>query len=429
VTATAADTGRVITGDRNPVVDLVCALALVAVVLGHWLKQGWYVDASGTLHRAGLLGIAPWTHPLTWVFQVMPLFFLVGGYVNALWWRHARERGIGYGPWLAGRIGRLTRPLLPLLAFWVVVVPLAPFVGLDGEWLRIASLTSLVPTWFLAVYVVVVALVPLTLAAWDRWGLWTLVGASAAALFVVGLSLGLELDLVGDLNVLLVWGAIHQAGYAWRDGALARRSHALLLAVGGLAATLAVVTVGPYGVSMVGVDGFGVNNTNPPRITILSFGLAMIGLVLLAEPVLQRLAVRPRIWSLVVLLDLRMMTVYLWHLAALPILGALSLWLAGIGLHDFPDSGAWWAWRPAWLAALALTTVGLVAMFGRFENPVQRPTHCVTALPVLEVLAAAVLLGILADRGLGPSGAPWFVVAGTLMVLGTLDRLFQRESR
>ena len=151
MTATTSDAGRIVTGDRNPVVDLVRALALLAVVLGHWLKQGWYVDAGGTLHRAGLLGVAPWTHPLTWVFQVMPLFFLVGGYVNALSWRHARDRGIRYGPWLAGRVGRLTRPLLPLLAFWVVVVPLAPVVGLDGEWLRIASLTSLVPTWFLAV--------------------------------------------------------------------------------------------------------------------------------------------------------------------------------------------------------------------------------------------------------------------------------------
>ena len=210
---------------------------------------------------------------------------------------------------------------------------------------------------------------------------------------------------------------------------LARGASTYSLAVGGLAATLALVTVGPYGVSMVGVDGFGVNNTNPPRVTVLFLGLAMTGLVLLAEPALHRLAVRPRVWSLVVLLDLRMMTVYLWHLTALPILGALSLWLAGVGLQDLPDSGAWWAWRPAWLAALAVTTAGLVAVFGRFENPVPRPTDCSTALPLLEVLAAAALLGILADRGLGPSGAPWLVVAGTLATLGALDWLFRRESR
>jgi hypothetical protein len=69
-----------IPAERNRVVDLVRVLALCGVVLGHWLKQGWYVDDSGILRRAGLLGIAPWTHPLTWIFQVIPLFFVVGGY-------------------------------------------------------------------------------------------------------------------------------------------------------------------------------------------------------------------------------------------------------------------------------------------------------------------------------------------------------------
>jgi hypothetical protein len=51
--------------DRSRAVDLVRVLALGAVVVGHWLKQGWYVDAAGGLNRAGLLGIATWTHPLT----------------------------------------------------------------------------------------------------------------------------------------------------------------------------------------------------------------------------------------------------------------------------------------------------------------------------------------------------------------------------
>ena len=91
------------TTERNRVVDLVRVLALGGVVLGHWLKQGWYVDHE-TLHRAGLLGIAPWTHPLTWIFQVIPIFFIVGGYANAVLAARA-TRGTRYGPWLAGRVG------------------------------------------------------------------------------------------------------------------------------------------------------------------------------------------------------------------------------------------------------------------------------------------------------------------------------------
>ena len=83
---------------------------------------------------------------------------------------------------------------------------------------------------------------------------------------------------------------------------------------------------------MVGVDGYGVNNTNPPRATILFLGLAMAGLVLCAQPALERLTQRPAVWWPVVMVERRVMTVYLWHLTALAILGAVSLWLGGVGL-------------------------------------------------------------------------------------------------
>ena len=413
--------------DRNRVVDLVRVVALGGVVIGHWLKQGWYVDDGGGLHRAGLLGIATWTHPLTWVFQLIPVFFVVGGYANAVSWRHAQVRGQGYGPWLAGRMGRLTRPLLPLLAFWCVAVPLAPYLGLDDDWVRIASKSSLVPTWFLATYVVMVALVPLTMAAWERWGAWTLaVGLLALPVDVV--SLRTDSLLVGGLNMLLVWGTLHQLGYAWRDGVFRRRAWAALLGVGGLAGALALVTVGPYGVSMVGVDGHGVNNTDPPRATILFLGLAMAGLVLAAEPALARFAQRPRVWGSVVLVERRVMTVYLWHLTALAILGAVSLWLGGLGLHGEPNTAGWWALRPGWLLALTLTTLALVALVGRFEDPVPPAPWCPAALPLAEVACTTVFLGLLADRGLGQSEhltPPWFLVLAAFVTLAAFDRLLR----
>ena len=132
MSATSADAGRVVTGGRNPVVDLVRATRpRRRWCSGHWLKQGWYVDDAGSLHRAGLLGVAPWTHPLTWVFQVMPLFFLVGGYVNALSWRHARDRGVrATAPWLAGRVEPADPPAGPApRLLGRASVPVAPLVG------------------------------------------------------------------------------------------------------------------------------------------------------------------------------------------------------------------------------------------------------------------------------------------------------------
>ncbi|MBJ7357848.1 acyltransferase family protein [Nocardioides sp.] len=222
---------------RSRAVDLVRVLALAAVVLGHWLKQGWYVDAAGVLHRAGLLGIAPWTHPLTWVFQVIPVFFVVGGFANARSWRSASLRGASYGAWLAGRTERLTRPVVPLLLFWLVATPLAPVVGLDGEWLRIASVTSLVPTWFLATYVVIVAVTPLTMTAWERWG----VGAPLAGLVAVCLvdlwSIRAASTAVGAVNLLLVFGTLEMVGFAWSDGWFSDRRRAVACSASGLVVT------------------------------------------------------------------------------------------------------------------------------------------------------------------------------------------------
>ena len=116
---------------RNRVVDLLRAAAILVVVLGHWTVAAVYVDDAGELRRGDLLELATWTHPLTWVVQVMPVFFLVGGYANALSWRSARTRGTTYGGWLRARLRRLTIPVLPLMLFWAVVAPVAHALGAE----------------------------------------------------------------------------------------------------------------------------------------------------------------------------------------------------------------------------------------------------------------------------------------------------------
>jgi len=411
--------------ERSRAVDVVRVLALGAVVLGHWLKQGWYVDAGRDLHRAGLLGIAPWTHPLTWVFQVIPVFFVVGGFANARSWRSARDRGVGYGAWLAGRTERLTRPVVPLLLFWVVVTPLAPVVGLDGGWLRIASLTSLVPTWFLATYVVVVALTPVTLHAWERWG----VLAPAAGTVVVGVvdlvSIRTGSTAVGALNLLLVFGTLESVGFAWADGWFADRRRAAACALGGLGTTMLLVWLGPYGMSMVGVDGHGLNNTSPPRATVLSIGLFLACGAISVEPWLARVVAHPGRWRAVVAVEARLMTVYLWHLTALGLLGAAALAAGGTGLTAYPDTREWWLLRPAWLLALAAATLTLTVLVGRWEDPTARRAGSGTSatLALLEVAVGCAGLGYLASEGMTRGVTSWGVAAGTAAALLVLDRL------
>jgi peptidoglycan/LPS O-acetylase OafA/YrhL len=104
---------------RNRVVDFLRAAAITVVVLGHWTILA--VSADGGVQPHGVLDQARWTHPLTWVFQVMPIFFLVGGYSNGLSWRSARRKGQGYSAWLRARVRRLGIPLIPLLLSWFLI--------------------------------------------------------------------------------------------------------------------------------------------------------------------------------------------------------------------------------------------------------------------------------------------------------------------
>ncbi|MDP3890964.1 acyltransferase [Nocardioides sp.] len=386
--------------DRNRVVDLLRAAAIAVVVVGHWLMAAVHVDASGDLRRGDLLSLADWTHPLTWVLQVMPVFFLVGGYANALSWRGAQLRGASYGAWLRARLRRLIIPVLPLMVFWAVVAPAAHGLGVSPAALRIASMASLVPTWFLAAYVVVVALTPVTLALWDRLGWGSVVAGVLAGGLIDAVSITTDQLLVGFLNYVVVWGTVHQLGYAWLDGALSGTRRRLVLAAVGLAGLLVLVVAGPYAVSMVGLDGTGINNAYPTRVTLAFLGLMQAGVVMALEPLLRILAERPRVWRAVIVVNARIMTVYLWHLTALGVVVALSLTLDGAGLRLTPNTASWWVTRPLWILVLGLATAGLVALLGRFEQPAadHRPAPH-PARPLLAMVGVCAGLGLMADIG------------------------------
>ena len=99
---------------RNRYVDFLRASSIGAVIAGHWLIAApWIRD--GELQLDHMLAVQPWTQWLTLLFQVMPLFFLVGGYSNAASWEAARRTGKPYGTWFAGRARRLIGPVVPLV--------------------------------------------------------------------------------------------------------------------------------------------------------------------------------------------------------------------------------------------------------------------------------------------------------------------------
>lgn len=196
--------------ERNRVVDLLRGCAILVVILGHWLMAAVQVRDGG-LVMGHLLALAPWTHPLTWVFQVMPVFFVVGGYANGLSWRSARRRHLPYAAWLRARLRRLLVPVVPLLLLWLVATGVAWEAGVPAATLRTASQVALVPTWFLAAYVVVCAVAPATLWLWERTGWASIAGGLVVAGLVDLVSIRADLLLVGFVNYLVVWATVSQA--------------------------------------------------------------------------------------------------------------------------------------------------------------------------------------------------------------------------
>lgn len=351
---------------RERVVDLLRAVAIAAVVLGHWLITVVEYDPAGRLTGRSALGDLSWAYPLTWLVQVMPVFFLVGGYANAASLTTHRNRGGETAGWLQERSARLLRPTTVLLVTLAVCAAGASAAGAEAERVRTVVWFASIPLWFLSAYVTVVLLAPVTYRLHRRYGF--AVPALLAALVAVGdLARLNHVPLVGGANYLFGWLALHQLGYAWRDGRLpAGPRLGLPLLVGGLTVAVLLTGPGPYPVTMINVAGERPHNMSPPSVALLAVAAAQLGLILLSRPTLDRWLRRPGPWAAVVGVNAVVLTVFLWHLSAAVLLAGA---LGALGLLPTPPIGtaAWWLWRIPWLIMLAAVLAVLVAGFGRFE--------------------------------------------------------------
>ena len=401
----AAELAAATPATRDRYVDFLRALSITIVVVGHWLAAIVTYD-DGKFGGDHALSAIPWTQWLTWLIQVMPLFFLVGGYSNAASYESHRQRGGGYGVWLRRRTARLLGPTTVFVAVWVVLALALDLVGLEQEVLELGTRVVALPLWFLAVYVAVVAAAPPMLALHERYGVGVPVALIAAAAAVDVLALGLGLSAIGWANFAFVWLVPHQLGFLWRDGRIDRRA-AWLLTLGGLVLLLLLTTVGPYPRSMVGVPGEARSNNTPPTVALIVLAVTQLGVVTLLRAGVTRWLQRPRPWTTVVAANGVAMTVFLWHLTAM-VVGALLLYRVVGFAQPEPGSGLWWALRPVWVAALALVLAPIVLAFARFERPGRSPD---TERPAWTPLAVAGI--VLACGGLAAFALRGFHVGGT----------------
>lgn len=392
---------------RDRYVDLLRAVAILVVVVGHWTTSAVTLDA-GRLGGVNALYVVPWAQPATWFFQVMPLFFLVGGYVNAgSLDQHLRGGGTA-AAWVRSRALRLLRPTAVLVVALVVGYAAAVGLGADPQVARTGVWLAGVGLWFLVVYLAVVGLAP-TVVAWQRrWGigvvvtLGVLVGAGDVARLATGS------DALATGSYVLGWLAVHQLGVAWRDGLLTRtRRPAWALAVGGALAALALVALGPYGVAMVGaVPPPELSNSDPPTLALLALAAAQVGVALLLRPAVDPWLRRARVWRAVLAVNAVILTIFLWHMVPV-VLASAALMRPGLFPQPEPGSGVWFALRLPWLLILAVLLVALVAVFGRFETGAPQwregtPSGVVVGAGVVTCVAALAGIGVRGTDGVLP---------------------------
>jgi hypothetical protein len=386
------------------------------VVTGHWLIAAPWAE-DGTLRLDHMLSLSPWTQWLTWLFQVMPVFFMVGGFSNAASWEAARKKGTSYGPWLNARLKRLVGPVVLLLAFWAILAAVAHRAGVHPEMIRIGSQTALVPVWFLAVYVMVVAFVPLTRAAWRRFGIGSFWALAAGAVAVDLVGMGGGFFPIRWVNYGFVWLAVHQLGYLWRDERAHGPARALPWAAGGLLVLVGLVKVAGYPLSMVGVPGDEVSNTLPPTLAMLALGCLQGGLLLSLQRPARRGLARTGPWAATILVNGTIMTVYLWHLTAMILVIGLANLLGQIGLGLVPGTAAWWLSRPLWMTVFLLVLFPFLAVFGRFEQQsAESPARFSTWRGLIGAALVCFSLALLALDGIGAEGwlgiRAWVLLAG-----------------
>lgn len=404
---------------RDRYLDFLRVASIFLVVIGHWVVRA-VTREDGELAPGYILALQPWTQWLTLIVQVLPIFFLVGGALNAESLRRARARGTRPTDWLRKRARRLLLPLAPLLALWIAAagvldaLSLARVTIFDPE-------TAIIPVWFLAAYLVVTALTPATLWLHERAGGGLLIALGTAAaigvdllrftVFADGPLVGGQ-PAVGGVNFLIVIVVIHQLGYLWADRRLPRRPAAQLLTAIAAGIALALMLASPlYPLTMVPIAGTDLpNNLAPPTAALIALGLVQLGLVLLARPALERWLARPRPWATVAIPGSQLMTIFLWHQTALLIVTALT-YSTGIWPAHAEPGWRWWAEQPLWILACALVLALLATAFGRFES-VSAPSDtrlsplAAGLVHALGVLLACAGIGLLIGLGLRDPGAP-----------------------
>lgn len=329
---------------RDRAIDVIRIVSLLGVVIGHTVMATSTLR-DGVFIWSNLLTASPVFQVLTWVFQIMPLFFFAGVAACIDSW----TPGTSWGNWLMRRCTRLYRPVFYYLAFWWFALAVLSTVLPEHVYEPVAGI-SIQLLWFLGAYVLVLAAVPLLAHITTTGRLVVAVAATYAFVAAVD-AIRINIDgasAVGYLN-MVVWVIPGMFGVAYRRRLLAGRA-ALTLGAVMLALNVALLVLGPYELSLVGIDTQQLKNMTPPSLLLAGHAIMMCAFAIAAAPAIARWAQRPRVWWLAAIGNSGAMTLYLWHIPPL------------LAIHLVFDYAGYPRFDPSSPGFIALSVVQLLIM-------------------------------------------------------------------
>lgn len=355
----AAEIAQRTPADRDRAIDVIRIVSLVGVVAGHTIMATSIIEHD-VFRWGNLLTTSVVLQALTWIFQIMPLFFFAGVAASAGSYRS----GTAWGGWLLKRCTRLYRPVFYYLAFWaaalLILKPLLPVHIYEP----IAGISTQL-LWFLGAYVMVLAAVPLLVRITT---VPRLIASVAGTYALVALVDAIRINdhswsALGYAN-FVVWLIPGMFGVAYRRGLLTTTA-ALRLGLTMLAVNVAMVWAGPYELSLVGIETQHIKNMTPPSLLLAGHAIMMCAFAIAAAPAISRWAARPQVWRLAVIGNTGAMTLYLWHMPAL--LGMhLAFDLAG--LPRYPGQPHFLVLSVYQLTIMTVLVAGLFLLLRPLEN-------------------------------------------------------------
>ncbi|SIT74888.1 acyltransferase [Microbacterium sp. RU33B] len=378
---------------RDLTLDLARVTCVLLVVVIHLVQVGIGAGPDGALVVTRPAELQPWFPAATWAGQIMPLFFVVGGFASAAGWRSHTARGGTATAFVRGRALRLAQPALPLFVFFAVVLTAASLLGLAPDIVAAAAVGAGSPLWFLAAYLLCQASVPLMMRRDAAAPRLTVVVLAVAVVGVDALRYSTGLEDIGLFNLAFVWLLCQQFGILYFRGVFDRLRGPVLVVIA-IACYLALwplTALGPYDVSML-------ENLNPPTLPLVVLGLAQACILRLLKDPLTALMRHRVAQGVVFIVGGRLMTIYLWHLPVILAVTGLTLLIPGAA--PAPATAAWWWSRiPMFLVVMGLL-YALSLVVARWEAMPSLPPAPRTGAVALGVLLAFVPAFLVMELGL-----------------------------